>query len=110
MENYLGEFPVDIDKTIYKDYTPKDWALYFIGAYGGIDGAHHKDWVLDQVARILNGAEIIVVEARWGQLNNNHTEYRVRVGEPTNEYIAWVADMMNGEDGPNTYSYDEGAP
>jgi len=28
-------------------------ALELILQYGGIDGAHHKDWVLDQVVRVL---------------------------------------------------------
>ena len=30
--------------------------------YGGIDGAHHKDWVIDQMVRVLAGeryAEIV---------------------------------------------------
>lgn len=25
--------------------------------YGQIDGAHHKDWVIDQMLRVLAGAE-----------------------------------------------------
>lgn len=108
MENYLGEFDVDISTSIYKDYTPADWALYFIGAYSGIDGAHHKDWVLDQVARILNGTKVIVKEARWGQLSNNRTEFRVRLDTQSEEYNAWVVDMKNDEDGPDTYGYEEG--
>lgn len=34
--------------------------------YGGIDGAHHKNWVIDQMVRILAGDdyERIVLE-RW---------------------------------------------
>ena len=55
-------------------------ALDLIEQYGGIDGAHHKDWVLDQVARILLGEG----------------------------YEAWVVDLKSGEDGPETYGYDEG--
>ncbi|MEO0760114.1 MAG: hypothetical protein AAFY78_24960 [Cyanobacteria bacterium J06648_16] len=30
-------------------------ALKIIAAYGWIDGAHHKQWVLDQVIRVLAG-------------------------------------------------------
>lgn len=33
----------------------KEEALNRIRKYGGIDGAHHKQWVLDQVVRCLNG-------------------------------------------------------
>jgi len=31
-------------------------ALGLIDQYGGIDGEHHKIWVLDQVVRRLTGA------------------------------------------------------
>ena len=55
-------------------------ALGLIEQYGGIDGAHHKQWVLDQVARVLTGSG----------------------------YKAWVKKMKAGEDGPETYEYDEG--
>jgi len=48
--------------------------------YGGIDGDHHKTWVIDQVARVLLG----------------------------DQYPQWVIDMKMGDDGPNTYDYDEG--
>ena len=55
-------------------------ATGIIAKYGSIDGVHHKKWVIDAVARCLLG----------------------------NEYHAWVADIKNGEDGPDTYPYDEG--
>jgi len=55
-------------------------ALGVIEQYGGIDGEHHKQWVADQVARVL-------------------------VGE---RYDAWVAEMCVGEDGPDTYEWDSG--
>ncbi len=35
--------------------APVDAALELIGRYGGNDGGHHKQWVLDQVARALLG-------------------------------------------------------
>jgi len=107
MQNYLGEKIVKKKNTPFKDYSKKDWALYFIGNYGGIDGAHHKDWTMDQVARILNGTEIIIKLATW---ENGHEEYRVSLDEPTDKYHNWVREMTDGEDGPNTYSYDIGIP
>jgi len=55
-------------------------ALEMILRYGGTDGGHHKQWVLDQVVRILTG----------------------------DEYEAWVKMACEGEDGPNTYEWDEG--
>ena len=55
-------------------------ALDVINQYGGIDGSHHKAWVLDQVVRLLAG----------------------------DEYAAWVRAHCVGEDGPDTYAWDEG--
>ncbi len=55
-------------------------ALGVIIQYGGIDGAHHKQWVLDQIVRALTG----------------------------NDYGNWVVDFCRGEEGPNTYEWDEG--
>lgn len=46
-----------------------------IERYGGIDGSHHKQWVLDQIARVF-----------------------------VDSYDEWVVDMCNGENGPDTYN------
>ena len=51
-----------------------------IKEYGGIDGAHHKQWVLDQIVRGLTGEN----------------------------YQKWVAEYQDGEDGPQTYIWDGG--
>jgi hypothetical protein len=48
--------------------------------YGGIDGAHHKAWVIDQMVRELSG----------------------------DRYEKIVADARDGEDGPETYDWDCG--
>lgn len=48
--------------------------------YGGCDGAHHKMWVIDQMVRTLAGSR----------------------------YDDIVADAKAGEDGPETYEWDEG--
>ena len=55
-------------------------AIDLIVQYGGIDGAHHKDWVMDQVVRVLVG----------------------------DQYEQIVKDACDGEDGPNTYSWEIG--
>ena len=47
---------------------------------GQIDGAHHKDWVIDQIVRALTGVE----------------------------YDGWVKEFCAGADGPETYSWEEG--
>lgn len=55
-------------------------ALACIASYGGIDGDHHKAWVIDQVTRALTG----------------------------DGYEAFVADAKSGEDGPETYDWNVG--
>ena len=51
--------------------------LLFDGAY---DGAHHKQWVIDQAIRILMG----------------------------DNYDRTIEIFKSGEDGPDTYEWDEG--
>ena len=104
MDNYLGEFPVDLKASPFATFTSADWALHYIESYGGIDGSHHKQWLIDQLARILNGASVRVVEARWG---GGHAEYRVSVST-SDKYTTWVTEMKAGEDGPETYTWEEG--
>lgn len=58
----------------------RDKVLELIERFGGVDGGHHKQWVIDQIARILTGTE----------------------------YEKWVTEMKAGEDGPDTYDWDEG--
>lgn len=108
MENiYMGEFEVNLKTTPYADYKRQDWAMYFIESYGQIDGAHHKQWMLDQVARILKGTPVNVRVAKW---KNGMKEYRVTTGEPSNEYLKWVEEMKGDvdEEGDYEYDYDEG--
>ena len=100
---YLGEFKVEIEESPFAEYKPEDWAMYFISIYSQIDGAHHKQWVLDQVARILKETPVIVTEARW---EDGEPEYRVSLGEPSPQYLEWVK-FMKGHEGLE-YDYDEG--
>ena len=55
-------------------------ALAIARQYGGIDGDHHKAWVIDQMVRSLT----------------------------RDRYAAFVAESMAGEDGPNTYGWNVG--
>ena len=105
MKGYLGETVLEISKSECSGYTKEDWVLLWIGMYGTIDGAHHKDWLLDQIARILNDVEIIINEVKWA---NSPTEYRFSLGSETKKYKDWVKKMCSGEDGPNTYTYNVG--
>lgn len=55
-------------------------ALNVIFDFGGVDGAHHKQWVLDQVVRHLTGEK----------------------------YDEWIREYKDGSDGPDTFDWDEG--
>jgi hypothetical protein len=57
-----------------------DRVLTMIIQYGGIDGGHHKQWLVDQIVRIATG----------------------------DNYGRWVEIYENGEDGPKTYEWDTG--
>ncbi len=105
MKGYLGETTLEISETQYKDFAPTDWAMLWIERYSGIDGAHHKDWIIDQVARILKGTKVIVKLAKW---EGGHQEERFHLDEPPTEYWKWVEEMKDGEDGAYTYDYDFG--
>jgi hypothetical protein len=55
-------------------------ALDIATDYGGIDGAHHKMWVIDQMVSALTG----------------------------DHYSEWVKLHKHGEDGPETYNWGRG--
>jgi len=57
-------------------------ALVLLEESGGADGEHHKAWVIDQVVRELLGNE--------------------------DRYRKWVKRYRSGDDGPHTYTWDEG--
>lgn len=107
---YLGETPVNLDDhPLYSGYTPNDWALLWMEKYGQIDGEHHKTWVLDQVARILNGTKVTAKLAKW---DSGLAEMRFDLAEPSNAYLLWVEKMLGekDDDGEYEYSYDTGTP
>lgn len=79
-------------------------ALDLIADLGGVDGDHHKQWVLDQVVRILLDCP---VERRSAKDYKGQAYEYDALGE-SEEYVAWVEAYCDGEDGPDTYSWDEG--
>ena len=60
--------------------TREEKAIEIAVRYGGIDGEHHKAWVIDQMVRALAG----------------------------DRYAEIVRDAKAGDDGPDTYDWDEG--
>lgn len=76
----LGSTTSPEDAPIETDQQKIVAALAIITRYGGIDGAHHKQWTLDQVVRALTGGA----------------------------YRHWVRGYQKGDEGPNTYEWETG--
>jgi hypothetical protein len=89
-----------------ENMTPQDRitdALNFAASYGTEDGAHHKMWVIDQMVRCLTGCPL---EERTTVINGTPYPFQ-ELGE-SDEYRTFVAEHNAGEEGPDTYSWDEG--
>jgi len=63
-------------------------------------------WVIDQMVRGLTGCPMVDETAT----DVNDAVYHFRSMEPSDEYLAWVAELEDGEDGPHTYEWDTGSP
>lgn len=72
--------------------------------YGQVDGSHHKMWVIDQMVRAL--LDCPTVEKTKPDCFGVPMTYEVT---GTNaEYLEFVKEATEGEDGPDTYSWDIG--
>lgn len=79
-------------------------ALSIAVAYGGNDGAHHKDWVIDQMVRALTGCPVKTTLIK----SSSAESYEYEAQGESEDYKALVAEACNGEDGPQTYSWETG--
>ena len=70
----------DEDVMTYGSTVKEQAVVDLISEWGGIDGGHHKQWLLDQIMR--------------------------KVLEDM--YPKWVAEWEYGQDGPGTYEWDKG--
>lgn len=94
------------------DLSAQDWrtradrALEFAVQYGGIDGSHHKDWVIDQMVRALTGCPQV-----WRhELGDDGVGTYALNGDQgeSQEYKDLVAWARSGDDGPETYGWETG--
>ena len=79
-------------------------ALNLARSYGSIDGDHHKMWVIDQMVRALTGCPVEEKSA----VDSRGQSYTYEAQGESEEYRRWVADTKAGNDGPETYEWDEG--
>ena len=102
MAKFLGETVLDIHKTEYAMYSREGWVLFWIRKYSI---SNHEQWLVDQIARILHGTKVIVSLAKW---DDGQEEYRFVLAKPTPQYLKWVEEMRDGENGADTYDWDTG--
>lgn len=71
---------IKVSNQILKQEKKCKDVLELIVKYGGIEGPHNKQWVLDQIVRIIEG----------------------------DNYENWLAKYQEGEDGSHTCTWDQG--
>lgn len=74
-------------------------ALEFMVKYGGIDGEHHKSWVIDQAVRALTGCPMVKCKTKDG--------YEYEDQGMSDEYRKLIADACLGDD-EEVYGWDTG--
>jgi hypothetical protein len=79
-------------------------ALKLAADYGSTDGAHHKMWLIDQMVRALTMCPMVEVTTK----DYKGEEYTYLDYGDSDKYLAWVAAHNDGEEGPDTYHWDEG--
>ena len=79
-------------------------AMEYAADYGSTDGGHHKMWVIDQMVRALTGCSIEKVKA----MDCNDQSYEYDTQGKSEEYIKFVTEHNDGENGLNTYEWDKG--
>lgn len=79
-------------------------ALKVADECGGYDGSHHKIWVIDQMVRELTGCPL----EKRSAIGYNGAQYEYEELGESQEYINFVKNHENGENGPHTYAWDEG--
>lgn len=80
-------------------------ALDVASSYGGIDGDHHKAWIIDQMVRVLTGSPFEVSAIHSGADGRRFTHEKLGESE---EYRDFVKQYEEGEDGPYTFDWDTG--
>jgi len=79
-------------------------ALQIAFESGQTDGAHHKMWVIDQMVRALTGCPLVELRA----FDSRRQPYTYKAFGNSELYNKFIAKHNDGEDGPETYSWDEG--
>lgn len=79
-------------------------ALKIAQDHGQTDSAHNKAWVIDQMVRALTDCPMVT---KWGT-NAHGASYPYQARGESEAYRRFIATHNNGDEGPDTYSWDEG--
>ena len=80
-------------------------ALEIAAQSGGVDGGHHKMWVIDQMVRALTGCPM----ERRAATDYRGQPYEYETQGESDEYRDWVSDYEVGDgDGSEYASWDTG--
>lgn len=94
----------DLDPAALNDADLLQMALQTLLDLGGFDGAHHKQFAIDQAVRVLTRCPLEPVQAK--DVNGKPYSYN-NLGE-SDTYRETIRTYCDGEDGPHTYSWEEG--
>lgn len=73
---------------------------------GQYDGQHHVRWAVDQMVRILTDCPTV----RKIHTRPDGTGYAYEALGESQAYRDFITEFQAGENGPETYEWDEGTP
>lgn len=79
-------------------------ALEVANRWGGTQEDHHRQWVVDQMVRVLTGCPL----EPYDQSDPAAKVDNFGILGESEAYRAFVADHTHGEDGPDTYGWETG--
>lgn len=79
-------------------------ALAIAVQFGGVDGDHHKAWVIDQMVRALTGCPLVTITA----VDCRGNPYTFESMSDSKEYFDLIRDAKDGNDGPDSYGWNVG--
>jgi hypothetical protein len=93
-----------LQRQVEEQGRSKDAAIDLAVQYGGIDGDHHKAWVIDQMVRELTECPKVKASA----IDCNGLPYSFDELGESEEYKRVVREAKAGEDGPDSYDWNTG--
>ncbi len=100
----MREALINVVNTAVETSQRVERALEIAMQSAGVDGDHHKAWVIDQMIRALTDCQIV---ERSSKDSNGQVYFYSTLGE-SEAYQSFLRRFRAGEDGPETYHWNEG--